>query len=186
MFTEDWYSDKQANTLADLARSVTHLNGLFIEIGVWQGKSFSHIARAVSPHIVCAVDTWRGNEDEHADHCTVTAANKRDVFSEFIDNMIALDVENFSIHRIHWREFLTPTLLPIAFLHIDASHDYQSVHDTIAAALPYMLPGSIMCGDDYLTADDTRSDLNGGVMRAVKELLPSHQSDGNLWWYVFQ
>lgn len=188
MYTEQWYSDVQADALAGLARSVRHLDGLFIEIGVWQGKSFSSIAQAVIPNVVCAVDTWRGNEDEStvlgSEHTSVTLANERDVYQEFIDNMRALGISNYAEYRTHWREFLIADISPIAFLHIDASHDYQSVRDCIAAALPHMLPGSVMCGDDYLTADDQRSDLNGGVMRAVKEMLPTHSSNNNLWVWV--
>lgn len=190
---EQWYGDSQANEVANLAASVKDNAGYFIEIGVWQGVSFSYIARAVDPIVLCAVDTWRGNEDESTltgvEHSSVTVAKTRDVKQEFIDNMQSEGITNYAIYPMHWRDFLT-ALYPygsingdkgIAFLHIDASHDYESVKANIEAALPFMLSGSVMCGDDYLTASDNRDDLHGGVMRAVKECLPDHTNINNLW-----
>ena len=194
IITEQWYGDSQAQALADLARQTTHLDGYFIEIGVWQGVSFSYICRAVHPLVVCAVDTWRGNEDESTvlggEHYSVTAARERNVYQEFIDNMRAENITNFQVYKMHWKDFID-MLYPlelngdkgIAFVHIDASHDYVSVRDCINALLPYMVEGGIMCGDDYLTASDNRADLQGGVMRAVKETLPNHQNNNNLWYW---
>jgi Methyltransferase domain len=190
---EQWYGDNQASALAELAKTAPLDYGYIIEIGVWQGASFSRIAQAVNPHTVLAVDTWRGNEDESAvlggEHYSVTVARERDVYQEFLDNMRAENITNFQTYRMHWRDFLT-CIYPhgtingdkgIAFLHIDASHDYASVKANIEEALPFMIPGGIMCGDDYLTASDDRADLHGGVMRAVKETLPDHTNDHNLW-----
>lgn len=190
---EQWYGDSQANALAALAQEALAIEGHTIEIGVWQGVSFSYLARAVNPRVVLAVDTWRGNEDESivlgGEHYSVTAARERDVYQEFIDNMRAEHITNFEVYKMHWKDFID-CVYPlatlngdkgIAFLHIDASHDYASVKANIEAALPFMVSGAIMCGDDYLTASDDRADLQGGVMRAVKEVLPDHTHDNNLW-----
>jgi hypothetical protein len=200
-FSENWYGDEQCAKVAELAKSCIDIDGYFIEVGTWAGKSASNIARAIYPATLLCVDTWRGNEDESIvtgiEHPSATFAKERDIYQEFIDNMAEQDITNFSPYRVKWQDFfdiLYPfnDLAPgtdnqlgdkgIAFIHIDASHDYDSVKDCIERVKPFMLTGGIMCGDDYLTADDTRSDLNGGVMRAVKELLPAHTNDNNLWY----
>lgn len=199
VFSEDWYSNDQCNTVAGLAKDA-NTDGYFIEIGVWQGKSASAIARAIDPLTLLCVDTWRGNEDEIAvtgqGHATVEYAQTRDIFQEFLSNMAELGITNFQPYKLHWKDFFdflfpygdlkdagcdTPSDKGISFLHIDASHDYESVKQCIERALPLMIPGSIMCGDDYLTASDSREDLKGGVMRAVKEMLPGHTNVHNLW-----
>jgi hypothetical protein len=73
---------------------------------------------------------------------------------------------------------------PVKFCHIDASHDYNSVHRTIAALLPKLVPGGILCGDDFESAHAGRHDLGGGVERAVRELLPGFEVSGNFWWWA--
>lgn len=193
--TEQWYGDTQASYLAGLAAQACNIDGHIIEIGVWQGVSFSYIAKSITPRLALAVDTWRGNEDEslvlQSEHYSVTAARQRDVYQEFLENMRAENITNFHPYKMHWRDFIDvlyphATLngdTPIAFIHIDASHDYVSVRDCITAILPYMANGGIMCGDDYLTASDDRIDLQGGVMRAVKETLPNHEHNNNLWFW---
>jgi hypothetical protein len=74
----------------------------------------------------------------------------------------------------------------IKFIHIDASHEYESVFETIKLVLPKMVKGGIICGDDYMTANMNREDLHGGVERAVKDLLPHHKSIDNLWYCIIE
>ena len=184
-FTEDWYSAGQCEKVAELAKSVSKVDGSFIEIGCWEGKSSSHIARAINPKTLLCVDTWRGNINEDPNHPSVRFALARNVYQQFIANMEADDI-NYIVFIGDWRDFFEGNLLNIAFLHIDAEHDYQSVYDCLVATYRCMVPGSLMCGDDFMTANMTRKDLNGGVERAVREffepkgLLP--QNYNNLWW----
>ena len=81
-------------------------------------------------------------------------------------------------------KWLTMFKEPIKFIHIDASHDYESVKKTIDLVKPKVVLGGIICGDDFLTADLSRHDLHGGVERAVKESFgTSYQNIGNLWFW---
>jgi hypothetical protein len=73
---------------------------------------------------------------------------------------------------------------PVKFIHIDASHEYDSVAETIKLILPNMVKGGIICGDDFINAHIGRTDLNGGVEKAVRELLPGFQNKGNLWFWI--
>ncbi len=95
--------------------------------------------------------------------------------------MIECTKGNFRAFQIDCHSYLEHVYGIYKFVHIDACHDYESVKRTIKALLPRVIVGGIICGDDYLTACDERKDLNGGVMRAVKELLPDHYNIGNLW-----
>jgi hypothetical protein len=187
-FTENWFSAEQAEHISNLAQGVRHL-GAVLEIGCWEGFSTYHIANKIYPDDVYCIDTWRGNETEsivtQVEHVSVTAAKERDVFKTFCENMDALTHGNYIVLRQDWRTIplYTPT---IAFLHIDAEHDYQSVYDCLTMFYPLVLAGGIVCGDDYKTASADRSDLNGGVERAVQEFFNALgiavNADKNAWW----
>ena len=47
-----------------------------------------------------------------------------------------------------------------------------------------MVNGGIICGDDFLSANINRTDLHGGVERAVRELLPTFSIISN-FSYIF-
>lgn len=189
-FHESWYSDSQCSKLAELAQIAPQ--GAIVEIGCWEGKSTIALANAVYPRIVHAVDHWEGNKEEGADHPSVIIARERDVYATFCENVSTQTKGNVVAHRMSWQTFVSAytetNLLPeyIAFLHVDASHDYQSVIQTLRAWYPFTVKGAIFCGDDFLTADASRADLNGGVERAVREFAAeigvTVQSDHNLWW----
>lgn len=181
-FNETWMSKQQAEHIAGLARSVIG-RGIFVEIGCWEGFSTYHIAQAIDPELLCCVDTWRGNEDENMAHPSVTAAKERNVYQTFCDNMDQLTTGNYIPYRMDWRAALSVLARPIAFLHIDASHDYTSVKETIDMWYPWVVHGGIICGDDFKTANATRDDLHGGVERAVRDCFDNQfESNYNAWW----
>lgn len=143
-FNEQWFSDASCEALADLARRASKVDGAFIEVGCWQGRSTIALANAVWPVQVHAVDTWEGSPGE----VSAALAEGRDVFAEFQANIAAACSGNVVTHRMDWRSFFAEWDEPIALLHIDATHTYEEVRDNIIAALPHMAPGSIICGDD--------------------------------------
>ncbi len=190
MFNEDWYSNEQCIELAKLVSSIKHLEGDIIEIGCWEGKSTTYIANTCYPENVICNDTWRGNIDEGivtgVKHSSTEIAESRDVYSRFIDNMNTLTKGNYIVKKMDCHDFMESYTRPIKFLHIDASHDYESVYKSIKMALPLIIDGGILCGDDFLSANMGRMDLQGGVERAVRELLPGFGNKGNLWYWIKQ
>lgn len=186
-FTEDWYSHEQGAFIADLYGDVKELEGLCIEIGCWEGKSTIYLANACYPEVLVCNDTWEGNVAEGEVmgvlHITVSLAAERDVFGRFSSNMARCTKGNYRVVKQDCQEWLPTVREPVKFCHIDASHDYQSVADSIRFLLPWVVEGGVLCGDDFLTANSGRQDLNGGVERAVRELLPGFLSRGNLWYW---
>jgi predicted O-methyltransferase YrrM len=184
-FHEEWYHPEQLKELKKIAEDSRWPNGDFteysnLEIGCWEGRSSIVLANALYPEQLICVDTWKGNVNEGEPE-SQRIAKERDVYSQFLENMLECTRGNFFFHREDCHEFLRVSPFIYKFAHIDASHDYESVKKTIEAILPMLIVGGTLCGDDYLTACDERLDLNGGVMRAVKELLPNHYNIGNLW-----
>jgi len=188
MFNENWYSSSQLVNLTKLYDNVKNLKGNIIEIGCWEGKSTIALANSCYPEVLLCNDTWLGNVAESGVtgemHLTELILKERDVYSIFINNMIISTKQNYKIIKCDCIEWLKTYDEPIKFIHIDASHEYESVFKTIKLALPKMVEGGIICGDDFLSANLGRTDLHGGVERAVRELLPNFKNIDNLWYCI--
>jgi hypothetical protein len=150
------------------------LGGDIIEVGSWEGRSTVALANTCYPEPVLAVDTWQGSVDEDADHVTVRIPKQRDVFRDFIRNIRMMTGGNVQPIVAHSRDFFRHHASPIKFCHIDGSHDYESVRQHILGALAWIVPGGVLCGDDF--APDAP-----GVMRAVQDLLPGYQQVHRFW-----
>lgn len=188
MFNENWYSDTQINELVKLVKKVKDIDGKIIEIGCWEGKSAISLANNCFPEVLICNDTWLGNIQESAitgvTHITEIILKERDVYNIFINNMNNNTQKNYIIIKEDCIEWLKNFEGFIKFVHIDASHEYKSVFETIKLILPKMVKGGIICGDDYINAHINRTDLHGGVERAVKEALPNHKHIDNLWYFI--
>ncbi len=188
MFHEDWYSIQQLEDVSNLLRKVKEIDGKIIEIGCWEGKSTIRLANTCFPEVLICNDTWLGNVQESIVagvlHPTERIVKERDVYSTFLDNMNLHTEGNYLVVKQDCIEWLKTFEDPIKFIHIDASHEYESVAETIRLVLPHVVKGGVICGYDYLTANMNRHDLHGGVERAVRELLPQHSNMGNLWYFI--
>lgn len=181
-FHEDMYGAQQLVHLAWTARRCKDRPGSVVEIGCWEGRSTVALARACWPSTVYAVDTWKGNLAEHPNHPTVVMAKQRDVYKQFVKNIKALTDGNVVSVPMPSAAFLNNRDQPfIKFAHIDGSHDYKSVKQDIQGVKQLLLPGGIICGDDFQAASAARADLDGGVERAVRELCPGFEQFNNLW-----
>ena len=188
MFNENWYSESQIGNLIKLLKEVKEIDGSIIEIGCWEGKSTISLANCCFPETLICNDTWLGNVNESictgVTHTTELILRERDVYSIFVNNMNNNTQKNYVIVKEDCIEWLKNFQGSIKFIHIDASHEYESVFETINLVLPKMVKGGIICGDDYLNAHAGNHALHGGVERAVKETLPIHSNIDNLWYFI--
>jgi beta-1,4-mannosyl-glycoprotein beta-1,4-N-acetylglucosaminyltransferase len=176
LFHEDWYDDLQCMQLAQLYERVRSLPGEVIEIGCWEGRSTVALANACHPKTLLAVDTWMGNLAEDPEHATVQRLRERDVWRAFLRNLRLLTAGNVQPVVADSQSFWERHRGNVKFCHIDGSHDYASVHADIAGGMRFLVPGGILCGDDY-------GPHAPGVIRAVDELLPGFEHSGKLWFW---
>lgn len=170
-FHEDWYNPDQALFVGALARTAPE--GAIVEIGCWEGRSTVVLAQMVAPRIVDCVDHWQGNPAEGDDHPATVAARERNVFKTFHANIDRLTRGNTEHYLMDWRDWITDQTEPIAFLHLDAAHDFASVRDCLLAVKPFLVPGAILCGDDGYASD---------VWRGVTAVFPDAELiSGRLW-----
>jgi hypothetical protein len=178
-FDERWISDEQLALTAELAAQTAGLPGEVIEIGTWQGLSAIPIANAVHPAVLHVVDHWLGDEPEAL--ATVGGispefAAARDNYGIFLANVAEGTAGNVKVHKMGWREFAADWAEPVRFLHLDASHSRKELSDSIAALLPFAVPGAVFAGDDWNHPPDTQA--------AVREHFTDVNARFNMWWVV--
>lgn len=146
-------------------------NGTMVEVGSWKGRSTSYMGELIKKSNKSvkfyAVDTWEGSE-EHKEDIEKLHIQGRTLFEEFKSNIELCEVSNY----------ITPLRLSsleaskkfsdnsLDFVHIDASHDYESVLEDIIAWYPKVKPGGIISGDDYVPCWN-------GVIKAVNKYFHS-------------
>lgn len=168
-FGEQWFSRQSQAALVELFGIVSELKGDVVEVGSWTGRSTVALANACRPDILQAVDTWEGSPGEISSEL----AKDRDVYRQFCDNVEAFTCGNVDIHRMGWRDYFALVQNPIRFLFIDAEHTYVEVRDNIEAALPLLVPGAVICGDDV---------HHPPIQQAVLDTLGNAHVAASLWW----
>jgi beta-1,4-mannosyl-glycoprotein beta-1,4-N-acetylglucosaminyltransferase len=184
VFHERWYPPEQLHSLMDACREVPeHVHGRVVEVGCWEGRSTVALANACWPAQLIAVDTWQGNTSEGSGHVTVLQAAARNVREQFCRNIAALTRGNVRFVQAEGAGFFA-TQGAVRFCHLDAGNDYPTVRSLLLALLQHLSPGGIVCGNNIQAADSGREDLQGGVERAVRELLPGFQTVNNFWKWI--
>lgn len=148
----------------------------FVEVGSYLGRSLCSLAEVVQrcghPIGIVGVDTCRGSGPEGARQINAHGAavefgggtfagllHRNVIACGFVDAVALLITDSVSAARM----FDDGSL---AWVHIDARHDYESVRADIAAWAPKVTPGGWLSGDDY------HPQWWPGVVQAVEETLP--------------
>lgn len=145
-------------------------DSIFIEVGVWKGKSISYaIVESIKQNKnfkFYAVDTFKGSPGEEAvNDYTVRNGTLYDVYMKNIepiqDFLTTIKEESVKASEI----FKDKT---VDFVFIDASHKYKNVKADILAWLPKIKKGGFIGGHDYV---NDRNHPDYGVTKAVHEII---------------
>ena len=169
----NWYPPDDCDLLRKLAKigaaAAKNSRAYVIEVGCWDVQSTLILLEAFRPHVVNCVDRWSVERKDD------NGRNGADAFQDFLRN--TRDYDNVRLRIMRWQNFFD-TIQPkrIAFIHINGDHRYTEVAGSIHVALPRMIEGGILCGHNYAHPDWP------DVKRAVDELLPQREVEGNVWW----
>lgn len=164
-------------------------NCVFVEVGCWLGASVCFLGQKVKEFNknikVFAVDHWLGsNEIDHQN--TIAKLGGPDIlFYTFKQNLKRAEVEDI-VTPIRTDSVTGATRFDdksLAFVFIDASHDYENVLADIKAWLPKIMDGGVIAGHDYCTPEDNHEFM--GVYQAVSEVfdLNKIQKIKHSWLY---
>lgn len=144
-FHEQWFDAPSCAVLAAIGETVT-IPGDVIEVGSWEGRSTIALANAVYPRNVIAVDTWAGSPGEISERL----AARRDVYTQFAANIRHGTRGNVIPYVMDWREYVRDEMgdARAALVFLDGLHTYDEVRAQLAAFVPRIAPGGVICGDD--------------------------------------
>ena len=166
-------AQESADVLYALCRT-QELRGDVLEIGSWQGKSTSYLARAVKDSgngRVVAIDHFKGAPGREAIY-RLSRDDLSDLEEGFRENMIRLGLDRIVTllplpsHKAH--ELITDRAF--RFIFIDGDHTEEGVRLDIQLFCPLLLPGGLVVFDDF---DATFPGLVRAVEEWVQETRPS-------------
>lgn len=148
------------------------ISGDVVEIGSWQGRSTSFLARAVHDSgngRFFAVDHFRGNVGKENSY-VVDKNDLSDLKSNFLNNMKKLGLQSMVNLLDMSNSEAAAKFRPgqIRFLFIDGDHTAQGVSRDIELFFPNLCSGAIVVFDDFSTAFP-------GLLQVVNNLLISRQ-----------
>lgn len=180
---DGWMRPSELAWLAEAASNHQRI----CEVGSWMGRSTRALVDNTSGSVM-AVDTWKGSDEQK--HKDLLAGKPEDwLFRTFVDNIAgpykakavwALPVTSLEAAKIFTQDGLSQYYgreAKFDMIFLDASHDYDNVKADIAAWMPLLELGGLLCGHDF-------SSSWPGVVRAVREGVPhvDVMKNGHIWF----
>ena len=161
-------------------------NGVFVEVGVFLGRSLAMMGELRPDLDLYAIDPWKDGESQGytgPGEYTEYVEKRGGLFLAFLSSMQehAPDV----LRRTNVIRGTTATVRPVKAdaVFIDGAHDYDSVCNDIAWARDCR--ASIISGHDYnpeWKPEDGKDDGRSGVITAVHEAFGKPNLMGTCWW----
>lgn len=168
-----WFADQNRASLEALIAE--HNIKTVLEIGSFLGLSTAWFAERVD-HITC-IDKFEEFETEPGDNNLVytlrTEGLPNPFRSAFQRNMDDAGVAHKISVIQEWSAKAAKHVGRFDLIYIDGNHSYDGITADIELYLPKAR--KVICGDDYTYRFP-------GILRATRELLPDHKSNGPFWW----
>lgn len=138
-------------------------SGIFLEIGVWQGKSIAYLAEKIEEAgtnvILFGIDTFQGTGDNMMKEAGM---NSDQLYIKYCQNTAQFgNIKTYRGHSHNLPEMFADEYFDVIF--IDGDHSYEAVKKDIELWYPKVKPGGIIAGHDYT------EEYGYGVVKAVKE-----------------
>jgi predicted O-methyltransferase YrrM len=136
-----WHPDAMLLALADLARGKQTI----VEVGTWLGHSALAMAGTCAGKVYC-VDHWRGSASG-----TGEVDDPLTFYESFLDHMRMAD-HGDRIVPLYGESVRIAHLFDhklIDLLYIDGDHRRSAVVSDIETWSPHVIPGGLICGDDF-------------------------------------
>ena len=156
--------------------------GVFVELGVWKGKSIKYLAEKVKGKNikVYGVDNFEGSpslsDEEIGAHQLDEDILNNSLYATYLKNTEGLGIETIKSSTNEANLHFTDE--SIDFLFIDADHHYEAVKKDIELWYPKVKTGGIISGHDYAPG------IGCGVIEAVNEAFFDVGKLRNIWYYI--
>lgn len=131
------------------------------ELGVQRGE-FSRSLLSKWPDVTRfhLVDLW-AYQHNYVDLANVDNSTQEDNYQATRLNLAAWDAKKI----LRWHRSSTKDAAPLIaaegkldFIYVDARHDYCGLYEDLELYWPLLMPGGLMAGHDYATADEVKRD----------------------------
>ena len=180
-FRKKKFDTENLHFLISIYSNVKHLSGRVIDIGSGEGRSAAAISNAAFPNILHAVDNWNEHLGEPSPETSAIRPAHHDSHKKFLQNMFLLTRGNFQSHKMSSGQYFSSDRTTIKFCHLCDNLEYDSAIQDIELLLPLLAKGGILCGENFGPFE--ANNRNGGMRRAVTELLAGHQNHRSFWWW---
>lgn len=156
-------------------------SGVFVEIGVWKGKSIKYLATKAKRNTkIFGVDNFKGSPGVEGE---LPGEHEKDVdiingtlYNTYLKNIAGLDIitirgESYEVCNKFDDE-------SVDFVFIDGDHHYEIVLKDIQGWFPKVKKGGIISGHDYAPG------IGCGVIEAVNQIFPDVKTINNVWYKV--
>jgi len=145
---------------------------IVLEIGVWKGASVIHMAKALQElnrdGVIIAVDTYLGSWDHWNNEKwlpeLLPVFGYPSMYYTFLANVVTNDLQDYIIplplDSSNAAHVLSHNDIRPELIHLDGSHDYDSVLSDLKRWWPLLTPGGVFICDDY--------DINGVIWQSVR------------------
>jgi predicted O-methyltransferase YrrM len=132
------------------------------ELGVRRGEFTTYLLENNSALNMICVDIWDNHVSLNENH------PHDENYNTFLNNIESVKDRVKVIRKLTNIACDDVEDLSLDFIFIDATHTYSAVKQDMNKWAPKVKVGGLICGHDYNPAFD-----NGGIIRAVNELLPN-------------
>lgn len=145
-------------------------NSIFVEVGVWKGKSISYaVVESINKNKnikFYAVDTFVGSPGE-PQIMENNSIKDNTLYDEYLSNIkpIKDHITTYKKHSVQAAKLFKDN--SVDFVFIDASHKYENVKKDLLAWLPKIKKSGFIGGHDYASPPDHP---DHGVYIAVNEI----------------
>jgi len=150
---------------------------IFVEVGVWKGKSAAFMAVEIinskKKIEFYAVDHFKGSP-EHQNDPFVKANTLKEECYKNLEPVMGI-VRMLPLPSLEAAAMFSDN--SIDFVYIDGAHEYDALKADIIAWGPKVKTGGIIAGDDYGVG------AHPDVRRVVDEIFPSAKKEGIVWVY---
>lgn len=146
---------------------------VFVDVGAWKGQASIFVARLMERAqlngCVIAIDTFLGSVQQWREgrRWFDRPQGRADLFDRFLQNVFYSELTHLIVPLpqtpLAAAKLLRHAHITAGIVHLDASHDYETVLQEAQAFWPLLAPGGYLAGDDYHASWP-------GVVRAADEL----------------
>jgi cephalosporin hydroxylase len=145
---------------------------IVLEVGVWKGGSVIHMAKTIRDckydGVVIAIDTFLGSWDHWNNEKwlpeLIPIFGYPSMYYTFLANIVATDLQGYVIplplDSSNASFVISHNKIVPELIHIDGSHDYESVFADLKRWWAILAPGGVIICDDY--------DINGVIWQSVR------------------